>query len=259
MSSVGRTAAAWPSEREVADLVVMGVEPDTALETLSRVPFWFHTFALNREAGIYTPGVARDHGYRLAVIPESFRGLGVLDVGTFDGFYSYLAAARGASRVLAIDNEQYVDWVEDRWHVTLSGGEGFHAIHRLLDSDVEYRRMDVFDLGQVEEKFDFIFCFGVLHRIENPLGLLRLLVRHLADEGRIAVETYGVVKDAGANDGLIYVSEPAEIYPGDEFVYWQFSSGSLKRLARHASDANFELVDVPIIDDHPRLLGFITR
>ena len=258
MSSVGRDTAVWPSEREVADLVPMSVHPDDALETLRRVPFWFHTFALNPEAEIYTPGVARDHGYRLAVIPESFAGLRVLDVGTFDGFYSYLAEARGASRVLAIDNERYVKWVKTRWEVTLSGGDGFHAIHGLLDSDVEYRRMDMFDLGQVEEEFDFIFCFGVLHRIENPLGLLRLLTRHLADEGRIAVETYGVVEDEGAGNGATYVSQPGEIYPGDEFVYWQFSSGSLDRLVGHAGPANFELVDVPIIDDHPRLLGLIT-
>jgi len=256
---MSQAAAVWPSEREVADLLAMGVDPDTALETLSRVPFWFHTFALNREAEIYTPGAARDHGYRLAVIPESFKGLRVLDVGTFDGFYSYLAEARGANRVLAIDNERYIDWVESRWHVTLSGGDGFRAIHGLLNSDVEYRRMDAFDLGQVEEKFDFIFCFGVLHRVENPLGLLRLLTRHLADEGRIAIETYGVAEDEGAGNGAIYVSEAGRIYPGDEFVYWQFSSGSLERLIGHASHANFEVVNVPIIDDHPRLLGLVTR
>jgi tRNA (mo5U34)-methyltransferase len=258
MSPVGQADAVWPSEREVADLVVMDVDPDTALETLSRVPFWFHTFALNREAEIYTPGAARDHGYRLSVIPESFKGLRVLDVGTFDGFYSYLAEARGASRVQAIDSEQYVDWVQDRWHVTLSGGEGFHAIHRLLDSDVEYRRMDAFDLDHAEGEFDFIFCFGLLHRVENPLGLMRLLTEHLADGGRVAVETYGVVEDEGAKDGAMYVCDPGEIYAGDDFVHWRFSSGSLKRLAGLAGHSNFETVNVPIIDGHPRLLGSIT-
>ncbi len=41
MTPVGQTAAAWPSEREVADLVVIGVDPDIAQETISRVPYWF--------------------------------------------------------------------------------------------------------------------------------------------------------------------------------------------------------------------------
>lgn len=258
MTPVGQTAAAWPSERDVADLVVIDVDPDIAQETLNRVPFWFHTFALNRKREIYTPGVARDHGYRLSMIPESFKGLRVLDVGTFDGFYSYLAEARGARQILAIDNEQYVDWVADRWHVTLSGGEGFRAIHRLLDSKVEYRRMDAFSLDEVEGEFDFIFCFGLLHRVENPLGLLRLLTRHLADEGRMAVETYGVVDDEGAEDGAIYVCKPGEIYARDEYVHWQFSSGSLERLVEQVHHANFELIGAPIIAGHPRLLGCIT-
>ena len=52
------------AEREVADLLPIEVEPDVARATVKEVPFWFHTFALNRAAGIYTPGVARDHRYR---------------------------------------------------------------------------------------------------------------------------------------------------------------------------------------------------
>ncbi|MFL5876081.1 MAG: hypothetical protein ACJ76T_09380 [Solirubrobacteraceae bacterium] len=52
------------AEREVADLLPIEVDPDVARATVKEVPFWFHTFALNRAAGIYTPGVARDHRYR---------------------------------------------------------------------------------------------------------------------------------------------------------------------------------------------------
>ena len=65
------------------------------------MPFWFHTFALNRAEGIYTPGVAVDHRYRLPFLPTSFATLRVLDVGTFDGFYAFVAEARGAKRVVA--------------------------------------------------------------------------------------------------------------------------------------------------------------
>jgi tRNA (mo5U34)-methyltransferase len=72
---------------------------------------WFHTFSLGH--GIYTPGLARDHVYRLPVLDaERFAGRSVLDVGAFDGFYSFLAERRGARRVVAVDNEQYVDWVK---------------------------------------------------------------------------------------------------------------------------------------------------
>jgi ribosomal protein L11 methylase PrmA len=52
--------------------------------------------------------VARDHRYRVPFLPVSFAGRRVLDVGTFDGFHAYLAEHRGPTRVVAVDNEQYV-------------------------------------------------------------------------------------------------------------------------------------------------------
>jgi hypothetical protein len=48
------------AERQVADLPIE-VAPEFARATVHAMPFWFHTFALNRPEGIYTPGVARDH------------------------------------------------------------------------------------------------------------------------------------------------------------------------------------------------------
>src|SRR5437016_7422927 len=116
------------AERQVADLLPIEVDPALARATIESVPFWFHTFALNRAEGIYTPGVAVDHRYRLPFLPTSFAGLRVLDVGSFDGFYAFVAEARGATRVVAVDSEQHVDWVRARWGVELDGGEGFRAI-----------------------------------------------------------------------------------------------------------------------------------
>ena len=44
------------AERQVADLLAIEVDPVLARATVETVPFWFHTFALNRAEGIYTPG-----------------------------------------------------------------------------------------------------------------------------------------------------------------------------------------------------------
>ena len=43
----------------------------------------------------------------------------MLHVGAFEAFYAYLVERRGAERVLAVDNEQYVGWVRARWGVEL--------------------------------------------------------------------------------------------------------------------------------------------
>jgi hypothetical protein len=74
------------AERRLADLSPIEVAPELARATVQAVPFWFHTFALTRPEGIYTPGVARDHRYRVATLPADFAGMRVPDVGRFDGF-----------------------------------------------------------------------------------------------------------------------------------------------------------------------------
>ena len=64
--SIPATTAA---ERAVADLLPIAAGPEQARAVLEAVPLWFHTFALDG-TGIYTPGIARDHRYRLQAIPD---------------------------------------------------------------------------------------------------------------------------------------------------------------------------------------------
>jgi tRNA (mo5U34)-methyltransferase len=242
------------AERAVADLLPIGADEEAAHGALEDVPFWFHTFSLN-DGAVYTPGVARDHRYRVPVLPPDLSGSSVLDVGTFDGFYSFLAEARGAERVVAVDNEQYRDWVLSRWGIELEGGEGFRAIAELLDSGVEYRRLDAFDLDQLDERFDLIFCFGILHRVESPLGLLKVLRRRLANRGQVLLETYGVANRELEQEAAMHVCEAGEVYAHDDYVYWGFTGESLARLAEHAGFGQVEIVDAPVVDGHPRIIG----
>jgi SAM-dependent methyltransferase len=155
---------------------------------------------------------------------------------------------------VAVDNEQYRLWVASRWGVELEGGEGFRAVHRLLGSTVEYRRMDAFALDGLEERFDFVYCFGILHRVENPLGLLRVLRGRTVDGGTVLIETYGVAPE-DRNGPAIRVSEPGEIYARDDFVYWGFGDTGLERIARIAGFSRAESFINVEVDGHPRILG----
>ena len=238
------------AEREVADLLPIEVAPELARATVQAVPFWFHTFALNRAEGIYTPGVARDHRYRVAMLPADFAGMRVLDVGRFDGFYAFLAERRGAERVLAVDNEQYRLWIASRWGIKLAGGEGFRAIHRLAglggrvsaDGRVRARRSRR------------AFRCGILHRVENPLGLLRVLRGRTVSGGTVLIETYGLGPEQ--QDGAaIRVSRPGEVYARDEFVYWAFGDAGLERLARIAGFSEVGPFHCVQVAGHPRIIG----
>jgi tRNA (mo5U34)-methyltransferase len=242
------------AERLVADALTVGVPAADATRVRASVPLWFHTFAL--APGIYTPGIARDHGYRLdALGADRFAGRSVLDVGAFDGFYSFLAEARGARRVLAVDNEQYVDWVRARFGVDLRGGSGFRAIAGLVGSHAEYRRMDALDVGELGQRFDVVLCFGILHRVTDPITLLRALSGVLAPGGEILLETYGSRLPPDAPE--IEVHEPGDVYARDDFVYWGFTPEGLRRLGRIAGLDELTVLEQPEISGHPRILALL--
>ena len=248
------------AERAVADLLPIEADRAAASRALERVPLWFHTFALNREHGLYTPGVARDHRYRVPFLPLSFADVEqVLDVGTFDGFYAFLAEHRGAAGVVAVDNEQYVAWVRGRWGIELQGGEGFATIAELLGSRVEYRRGDALALDGRGERFDVVLCFGILHRVESPLGLLRRLAALLAPGGRLLVETYGIASDGRLDAHTIEVQQPGGLYAGDEYVYWGFGAGGLSAIAALAGLTDACVDGTVVVDGHPRIMATLTR
>jgi tRNA (mo5U34)-methyltransferase len=241
-------------ERLVADAWAIGAAPGDATRVRDSVPLWFHTFALS--PGIYTPGIARDHRYRLPVLgADRFAGRSVLDVGAFDGFYSFLAEERGARRVVAVDNEQYIDWVSARFGIALVAGAGFRAIAELADSKVDYRRMDALDVRELDEQFDVALCFGLLHRVTDPVAMLQALADRLTPTGEIVLEPYGSRLD-GATPAL-EVHEPGDVYARDDFVYWGFTPECLRRLGRIVGLDDVEIVDQVEIDGHPRIIAVL--
>jgi SAM-dependent methyltransferase len=110
--------------------------------------------------------------------------------------------------------------------------------------------MDVGDLG---ERFDVALCFGILHRVTDPIALLRALAAVLEPGGQILLETYGSRLDP-ESPGL-EIHEPSDVYARDEFVYWGFGPEALRRLARIAGLGEMTVLDRVEIDGHPRILA----
>ena len=163
------------------------------------------------------------------MLPADFAGMRVLDVGRFDGFYAFLAERRGAERVLAVDNEQYRLCLAPRRGIKLVCGEGFRANHPLAGLGGRVSKD-----GRVRARRSRrAFGCGILHRLQNPLGVLRVLRGRALRGGTVLIETYALSPEQ--QDGAaIRVSGPGEVYARDEFVYWAFGDAGLERLARIA-------------------------
>jgi tRNA (mo5U34)-methyltransferase len=101
-------------------------------------------------------------------LPADLAGRSVLDIGCNAGFYSIEMTRRGAGRVLGIDSdERYL-------------AQARFASERLGFADIEYRRLDVYDVGAIGERFDLVIFMGVLYHLRHPLLALDLIREHVA-------------------------------------------------------------------------------
>jgi tRNA (mo5U34)-methyltransferase len=122
---------------------------------------WFHNIDLGN--GIVTPGVDRTQAkLKTLHFPENLSGKSFLDIGAWDGFFSFEAERRGAARVLAVD--EYV-WAGKGWATK----DGFETARRILNSKVEDRLMSVYDISpSTIGQFDVVLFAGVLYHLEHP-------------------------------------------------------------------------------------------
>jgi tRNA (mo5U34)-methyltransferase len=95
-------------------------------------------------------------------IPQDLSGRTVLDIGCNGGFYSIEMKRRGADRVVAVDtDERYL--AQARFAADVAG------------VDIEFRTMSVYELPDLEERFDIVLFMGVLYHLRHPLLALDIL------------------------------------------------------------------------------------
>ena len=167
----------------------------TAAEKLT----WFHSMDLGsgvRTDGIYDP--VRTLG-RLG-LPDRLDGRRVLDVGAWDGFYSFEMERRGAE-VLATD---HFSWSGDGW----GSQDGFRLAREALGSKVRDLDIDPLDLTPeaVGGPHDVVLFLGVLYHLRDPMRVLDRL--RPVTKGVLVVET-----EVGM---LLTRRAAAEFYPGTE-------------------------------------------
>jgi tRNA (mo5U34)-methyltransferase len=129
-----------------------------------------------------------------AAIPADLHGKSVLDVGCNAGFYSLQMKQRGADRVVGIDSdEKYLE--QARFAAQVSGAE------------IEFRKLSVYRVSELKEKFDVVLFMGVLYHLRHPLLALELLHEHAVADLLVAQSML-----RGSNETL-------EVPP--DFLFWE--------------------------------------
>jgi tRNA (mo5U34)-methyltransferase len=106
-----------------------------------------------------------------------FRDKTVLDLGCWDGYWSFDAERRGARRVLATDDRT------QNW----AASAGILLAKDLLRSSIDTNLdISVYDLGILDEKFDIILCLGIYYHLVDPFYAFAQ-IRHRCHEETLVV------------------------------------------------------------------------
>jgi len=220
---------------------------DQIIERVRELGEWFHNIDLR---GVRT---APDHflGDYPAVkfrqfehaIPTDLRGRTVLDIGCNGGFYSIEMKRRGADRVVGIDSD-----------------EGYLAQARfaaeVCEEEIEFRKMSVYEVAKLEERFDLVLFMGVLYHLRHPLLALDLLHRHVVRDLLVfqsllrgSSEVYRLDEDYPFTETAVF-NQPGfprmhfveNRYAGDPTNWWIPNSACAEAMLR---SAGFRIVERP--------------
>lgn len=196
------------------------------------------------------------------------RGKSVLDIGAWDGFYSFEAERRGAARVVALDKYVWaLDWdakriyhgeckkqgvlpqpyhlVPEVWRFDeLPGQRGFKIAHEVLQSRVETVVGDLMTIDlQTFGQFDIVFYLGVLYHVENPLAALQRL--------RQVTKQVAIIETEAAHFGGFETTPLCEFFPtkaklgNDPTNFWAPNAPALVSLCEAAGFRKVQLLTAP--------------
>ncbi len=235
------------------------IETSPLEQKIAEFPFWYHKIELPN--GIVTPGWAPVHppAYN---IPEDLTGKRVLDVGAWDGYWTFEALKRGAEQAIAIDDfSDYLGHLDQR---DRKAWETFDLCREALGYDHERCQRHEISIYQLTPDvfgtFDYVFFFGVLYHFRYPLLALDLASSVCTDS--IFIETaicddYSPYKN-GLGDGYPGRQCVMEFYPTTEYGnnntnWW---APNLACLGTMVMAAGWDETEVWKLQDNPERLAF---
>jgi len=154
---------------------------------------WWHRILLDE---VITPGKDfTQEKLQTIQMPNNLKGKSVIDVGAWDGFFSFEAERRNAESVLAIDTVMWKEGptfdVQKNIEVMHTGKKGFDFAHKILNSKVRNREIEVMDLRKEEiGQFDLVLCLGILYHMKDPLGMCKVMYDITKEDGMLILETH---------------------------------------------------------------------
>ncbi|MDD5372095.1 MAG: tRNA 5-methoxyuridine(34)/uridine 5-oxyacetic acid(34) synthase CmoB [Sulfurimonas sp.] len=118
----------------------------------------------------------------------------------------------------------------------------FDFINHFVKSDIVYELLGVEHLEFYEEKFDTIFCLGVLYHRSDPVGMLKSLYKGLDNGGEVILDTFYIEGD----DEMCLCPESS--YSKIPNIYFVPTVKALKNWCLRAGFDSFEVLETSKTD-----------
>ncbi len=187
-------------------------------QRVASFPYWYHRIEL--PGGVVTPGWApmSREAYR---IPADLTGKRVLDVGAWDGYWTFEALKRGAKQAVAIDD--FSDYLGQLKQTDRKAWETFDFCREALgygEDRCQRHEMQVYDVtAERLGRFDVVFFFGTFYHLRHPLLAMEKLAA--VCDGEMYVES-AILDDfspyrGGLGKGYSGGQMVMEFYPNNEY------------------------------------------
>jgi tRNA (mo5U34)-methyltransferase len=191
---------------ESAPSAVLEGKSRADLLDLARRFHWWHAIDLG---GVVTGGT-RSPLHSRAFDEVDFKGKKVLDVGCWDGLWSFEAEKRGAREVYSIDYVSLRAWSEQ---------PTYQLAHKLLGSKAKYYpNLSVYDIQKIGvTDFDVVIYCGVYYHLLDPLRAFGAL-REVMVEGGVIIAEGPVIDGTAQSFAKFYNREWLSGDPTNWFV-----------------------------------------
>lgn len=239
---------------------------DELQRIVDEVGYWFHSIDVGH--GAVTRGTKSPEWIENEIRGFHFpdlQGKTVLDIGAFDGAFSFEMERRGA-QVTALDHyvwsldlpshikywsecrekgivPQRYDLTPDWQPDTLPGKRAFDTAHLILNSNVrsvvaDFMEMDLAELGQ----FDVVLYTGVLYHMEDPLRALKRVAQVTRD---LAIVSTNAVFVPGYEDIEMCTFYSANQLNNDVSNWWGINFAALTGMCHAAGFRTVETIEGP--------------
>jgi len=161
---------------------------------------WWHKMDFGDGVVTNGPDPAEIKGIAWEFTEELFRDKTVLDIGAWDGYFSFLAERMGAKEVTALD---------------IKTKKGFLIAKEILQSNVKCVARDIIEATPENTGvFDVVLYPGVLYHMKFPFLSLHKVADLVKEGGRLFVETH--VCQLPDEDNIGRPMPLMKFYPGKE-------------------------------------------